>query len=668
MRKKRALDFAMVLTICGLLLVGSIAFASGEKETAKEKPVAATAAVPEGKYREAPMLEKLVQQGKLPPVGERLPENPLVVTPYERSGEYGGTWRQGMRTIADLGLVNRQATHHDGLIRWKLDMSGWKPNAAHKIDINKTATEYTFHLRKGMKWSDGAPFTADDVMFWAEDLVSNEEYGLKYAPSDRFKAGGETFKAQKADGYTVKLTFVKGYGLFLLNMCTGEANGEPVRYPKHILQKYHPRYNTTNLDKLIAEAGVSSWPELMGIKGGYFNSHGSTADPRYDPEFPTIGPYKIKVGPQQTTTALLYERNPFYWKVDPEGNQLPYIDYQEYTLYNDQDAVALAGANGQLDFQWRHLNAPKYRPLIVDNQGKGDYRIIPTKFTYANETAIKLNLNHKDPVKREVFQNKKFRIGLSHAIDRQAIINTVFAGVGEPANISPLPDSGLYRESMAKQYIEYDVDLANKYLDEAGYSKRDSRGFRLGPDGKTIRIAFEVIADWVDQGELISNNWKAVGIDVHFTEIERSHHATQIFANEHDIVLWSGDGGTRGDLYLNPRIYFPTSPFESEHATRWALWNQNPNAPEAMVPPEDVKRQFKLYDDFKAASTAEEQKRLMTEILKITEEQFHVMGILFPPPTITIAKNNFRNVPESLILGWSYPSDSPVGVEQFFFD
>ncbi|MEX1328564.1 MAG: ABC transporter substrate-binding protein [Desulfobacterales bacterium] len=650
MTKKRMFVFApVVLVVCALLLPATTAFS-------------------EGKYKEAPMLTKLVEQGKLPPVAERLPENPLVVTPVERVGKYGGTWRSGMRTIADLGLVNREATHHDGLVRWKVDMSGWKPNLAHQIDINTDATEYTFHLRKGVKWSDGMPFTADDVMFWAEDLVGNKEYGLKYAPSDRFKAGGETFKAQKIDDYTVKLTFAKGYGLFLLNMCTGEANGEPIRYPKHVLKKYHPRYNKTNLDQLIAEAGVSSWPELMGIKGGYFNSHGSTADPRYDPEFPVILPYKIKVGPKQTTTALLYERNPYYWKVDTEGNQLPYIDYQEYTLYNDADAIALAAANGQIDFEWRHLFAPKYRPLIVENQKKGDYRIIPTKFTYANDVAIKLNLNHKDPVKREVFQNKKFRIGLSHAIDRMAIINTIYAGVGEPANISPLPDSGLYRESMAKQYTEYNVDLANKFLDEAGYSKRDSRGIRLGPDGKPIRIAFEVIGIYVDVGELVANNWKAVGIDVHFSEIERSHHATQIFANEHDIVLWSGDGGTRGDLYLNPRIYLPTSPFESEHATRWALWNQNPDAPEAMEPPADVKKQFELYDQFKAAATEKEQVRLMTEILKISEEQFHVMGILFPPLTITIAKNNFRNVPETLINSWAYPSDSPVGVEQFFFD
>ena len=157
-----------------------------------------------------------------------------------------------------------------------------------------------------------------------------------------------------------------------------------------------------------------------------------------------------------------------------------------------------------------------------------------------------------------------------------------------------------------------------------------------------------MIAGFVDPGELIANNWRAVGIDAQFSEIERSLHMTQIFANEHDVVLWSGDGGTRGDLFLNPRIYLPTSPFESEHATRWALWYDNPDAPEAMVPPESVQRQYQLYDDFNAASTQEEQERLMREILAITADDFHVIGIMFPIPTITIAKNNFRNLPERL--------------------
>ena len=619
-------------------------------------------------YNEAPMLAKLVEQGKLPPVEQRLPDNPLVVTPHERIGKYGGTWRQGMRTIADWGLVNRQSTHHDGLVRWKLDMSGWKPNLAHKVDVNSDASEFTFHLRKGLKWSDGVPFTADDITFWVNDLVANKEYGMKYAPSDRFMAGGETFKATKIDAYTVKISFVRPKGLFLLNLSIGEAGQEPMRYPFHILKKYHPKYNKTNLDQLIAEAGVGTWPELMGIKGGFYNSHGLTADPRYHKWFPVVGPYKIIQDPDDSTTELIYERNPYYWKVDTEGNQLPYLDNQQYTIFNDQEAIALAAANGQIDFEWRHIcTNPKFRPLLVDNQKKGDYRLIPTDYTYANEVAIKLNLNHKDLVKREVFQNKKFRIGLSHAIDRQAIIDSVFAGVGEPANMSPLRNSGMYRKSMANQYVDYNVDLANKFLDEAGYSKRDSNGIRLGPDGKPIRIAVDTIAGILsDSGELVANDWRAVGIGAQFNEIERSFHTKRIFENGHDVVFWSGDGGTRGDLYLNPRVFVPTSPFESEHATRWALWNQNPNAPGAQVPPPKVQKMYTLLDDFNAANTQEGQEGLMNQILDLVEDTFHVIGIMFPNPTCTLAKNNFRNVPERLILGWSYPSDSPVGVEQFF--
>ena len=389
-------------------------------------------------YQEAPMLAARVASGDLPPVEERLPDDPLVITPVERIGKYGGTWRQGMRTIADLGLVNRQATHHDGLVRWKIDMTGWVLNAANRIEVNSDATEYTFYLRPGMKWSDGAPFTADDVLFWAEDLVANEEYGLKYAPSKRFMAGGQPFSAEKIDDTTVRINFSQAQ--------------RPV--PAALVHRRGQR-RAGPLPQALPGAVPSPVQHLQpgrpGRRGGGHELAGTDGHQGrilqlarlHPPTRATIrrsrssAPTSSPSARSRPPTALLYERNPYYWKVDTAGNQLPYIDFQEYTLYEDQDAVALAAANGQIDMEWRHLNAPKFRPLIVDNRDKGDYRIIPTDFTYANEIAIKLNLTHPDPVKREVFQNKNFRIGLSHAIDRQAIIDTVYSGVGEVANISP---------------------------------------------------------------------------------------------------------------------------------------------------------------------------------------------------------------------------------------
>ena len=615
---------------------------------------------------EAPMLAELVSQGKLPSLEERLPEEPKVVTPADSVGKYGGTLRFGMRGSADFGLVNRSRPNYEGLFRWKPDMSDWEPNVAHRIDINEDASEYTFHLRKGMKWSDGHPFTADDILFWAEDLLNNPDYAKKYPAWQYYKAQGKVLTAEKIDDYTVVLKFAGPNALFPMVMCHFVASAEPTRYPKHYLRQFHPKYNQANLEELMAAENVSTWPELMGIKGGFTNSQGVAADPRHHPELPHLFPWSVV---EHTATGLRYERNPYYWKVDPEGNQLPYIDYQHYRIFDDEQALVLAAANGEIDFQERHLSKVKHRPVLAENRERGNYHFIPAKSIQANAAVIMLNLTHKDEVLREIFQNKKFRIGLSHAIDRQAIIDSVWVGVGEPSQVVPHRDSGFYSETMATQYLEHDVDLANRFLDEAGYAERDAGGWRLGPDGKPIRFVFEAIEfrDLGDVAELVTQHWRKVGIDVRYSLIERALHTKKIRANEFDLVIWVGPGGAAGDIYLDPRRYFPSDVFQAEHGTRWALWNDDPNADTAMEPPEDVKEQFRLWDQLKGTIDVGERTDLLKRVLKISEEQFHVMGIAPPSPKIVLSKNTLRNTPELMLLGWSYPHPAPTNLEQYYY-
>ena len=196
---------------------------------------------------------------------------------------------------------------------------------------------------------------------------------------------------------------------------------------------------------------------------------------------------------------------------------------------------------------------------------------------HPNDAVIMLNLTHPDPVKREIFQNKDFRIGLSYAIDREEIIDMVYVGQGEPHQVGPRPESDLYNERLSKQYTEYDVDLANEYLDKAGYSARDREGYRLGPDGERIRITFEIDSArlaFVDIAELLRGYWKDVGIEVQVRTMDRSLWEVRVRTNaEHDATIHKFGGGTGSVVYLDPRYYFP---FDNNafYARAWQIYRE----------------------------------------------------------------------------------------------
>ncbi len=618
---------------------------------------AATAARPEV-FKEAPQLAEMVRAGKLPKVEERLPKNPMVLQPVERVGTYGGDWNTLLAGPADDSWLIR-TIGYEFLLRWKPDTTQFSPNevipnVAESFEANQDGTEFTFKLREGTKWSDGKPFTADDIMFWYEDVLMNEEL-TPSLPLWLNPGGDNSLVVEKVGDYSVVFRFTKPNGLFLQWLATTRGS-DPTNHPRHYLQQFHTKYNK-NADQQAKQANLEGWSELFEQK----------AEWRENAERPTLHGWKLTAGIGEATQQLIAERNAYYWKVDTEGNQLPYLDRVAYSVVEDREVMVLKALNGEVDLQSRHINALRNKPVFFDNREKGNYRLFGTTPDDLNTTVLTLNLTHQNPTKRQVFQNRDFRIGLSHAINRQEIIDVVHVSQGEPFQAAPRPESQFYNEELAKQYTEYSVQKANEHLDKV-LPKKDADGFRLGPDGKRFTFQVETHEGFfyptVDTLELVQRHWRAVGIDMRVKAESRELWEERTEGNLHDASVGWSDGGLA--VLLDPRSYFPFS-VESKFAVAWAVWFEDgPDADGAMEPPPPAKKQMELYRQVQATADPQKQVQLMNQILDITREQFWGMGISLPIEGYGIVKNSFHNVPDKFVAAQRYPDPAPTNPAQYF--
>lgn len=613
-------------------------------------------------FQEAPMLAEQVAAGNLPSVEERLPTTPLVVPVVERIGDYGGTWNTGLLGGGDFGWFQRTIAY-DNLVRWDPEWGGVLPNIAESFEVNANATEFTFKLREGMKWSDGMPFTADDIMFWYEDIQLNEEI-----TPDR---GSNPPTVVKLGDYEVMFMFEEPKGTFLQE--TASVGCPHTCYPAHYLKQFHADYaDEADLQAAIEEAGAADWVSLIRLKGVDRNSHLGDAD------IPTLYPWKLQNSYGDGSTRVIAERNPYYFKVDAEGNQLPYIDRVDFELFDSPEVFLLKVLSGEIDFQDRHIATDINKPVIFDNQESGDYRLFETRKAEMNHSMLALNLNVQDPVKREVFNDINFRIGLSHAIDRQEVIDVVFVGQGEPWQGAPLRGTPFFNETLAKQYTEYDPDLANEYLDIV-MPDRDGDGFRIGPDGNRFTFVMEItegLTAWApDVMELVQGYWNAVGVDVEIKNQDRSLLFDRFPLGVHDAMLWQGDGGNN-DALLRGFWYLPITARNeggvAHWAANWGTWAQGVStAPDGSVqpeePPQAIQDQVTLYRELLAEGDLDRQIELYKDILDIAQENFWVMGIGTYGPGYGVAKNNMRNIPETMPHAWLFPSPGPTNPEQYFF-
>ncbi|WP_137153003.1 ABC transporter substrate-binding protein [Devosia sp. FKR38] len=606
---------------------------------------------------QAPALEEMVASGALPPLEERLPANPLVVA-ADSIGSYGGTWRMGMNGGGDNGLIVKTVAY-EGLVRYDHEWKGVLPNLAESWEVNADATEYSFKLREGVKWSDGTPFTTEDIAF-AVQMYQDPDY----AAGSWIDNKNNPVTLEVIDAYNFKFIFGKPNGMFMEQQASTDGIHITSLQKKYCSQ-FHPAYNENAAAEAEAK-GFSSWALYLQDRCAW-----GWETIRYaNPELPTIYGWVIDQPLTANASRVTWKRNPYYWKVDAEGNQLPYIDSLDMRVsQGGVEELTLAALNGEIDFQERHIATNVNKPLFFDGQEAGGYHLGEVIPSASNTLVLQLNLNHLDPVKRALYQSKDFRIGISEAIDRAEIIDVVFTGQGEPFQVAPRPESQFYDEELAKQYTEFNPEGAAERFAAAGLTEKNGDGIYLMSDGNPAKITVDVISalrpEWIDMLEIMQLQLAAAGVEIELNNIDRTLFYEKRPAGEFDAQVWAGDGGI--EALQEPRYYFPFSD-ESVWAYRWAQWF-NGTRPEIAEEPLDwAKKQMDLYNQVRASGDPEERARLFREVLAITKEEFPVIGVSLMPNSYSIIRNNLKNAPETMFNAWLFPTPAPMDPVTWYFE
>jgi peptide/nickel transport system substrate-binding protein len=621
-------------------------------------------------FKEAPELAALVQQGRLPPVAQRLPQEPLVLKPVNEAGRYGGTWRRGFVGPGD-GENGNRINASDKLLFWDYTGNRIIPCIAKNVEMTADGKTTRVHLRRGMKWSDGQPFTADDFVFWFEDIYGNRNI-VPTGVADMAPAG-QPGRIVKIDEVTVEFQFDVPYFLFI-EMLAGDTligGGMSVGMyqnrsfgcyaPKHYLSQFLPKYSSEAQANQRARAeGFENWVRMLNAK----------KDWNLNPELPVIGPWRT-TRPINTPTWVM-ERNPFYYAVDTDGNQLPYINQIVMTLAEDLEVLNLRAMGGQYDMQERHIDIAKL-PVILENRERGQYNLHLDLAFNGSDTTIHFNQSYTaDAEIAKWLTNADFRRALSHAIDRSQLNETFWLGLGTPGSTAPA-------ESMPQnpgaewrnKWSTFDLALANRMLDQIGLTRKDSEGYRLRTDnGQRLRLQVQTVRaflPWPQQMEMVAQHWRRAGIFAEVREMERVLAFTRTQNNEHHIHVWT-NGGTEL-LYLFPRHAIPVDPTEAFMGPEFAKWYSSGGRLGTEPRDPNLRRIFELFRSA-AGQRDDERNNTAKEIWKILVDQQYSIGTVGQSPAlmgVRLASRRMGNIPSRACIAQHCRTPGSSRPETFYF-
>ncbi len=602
-------------------------------------------------FKEAPILAELVKAGKLPPVEQRLPDPAelMVVKPLREIGRYGGRWRRGFTGPADVENGNRICST-DKILMWDYTGNTVVPSLVRDWRQSDDGETTVLFLRKGLKWSDGHPFTADDFLFWYEDIYQHKD--LVPTPIPELMINGKPGRMVKRDDYTVVFEFPEPYFLFV-EILAGDTligGGQATMMarssfmggyaPAHYLKQFLPKYSSEDeVTRKAKAAGFDSWVRYLRNRTNW----------SLNAELPVLTPWRT-VTPINTPTWNL-DRNPYYWAVDTAGNQLPYIDRISMGLAENLEVLNLRAIAGEYDLQERHTSLAKL-PVFLENQKKGNYSVhLDTRLCGADVALLINTAFDADPEVTKWLLSRDFRRALSLGIDRDQINESFFLGLGVPGSTVP---TEMVAQNPGKEYRKkwsvLDVKQANALLDKAGLAQKDQEGFRLRTDGKgRLRLGLMTAGEsqftYTQLAEMIKQHWRKIGIEAEVREYERSLAFTKTANNEHHIFVWTVGGSE--NLYLYPRYILPVDPAECHSGLPFARWYAS-NGTQGRKPP--LPEMIRAMELLRSAAGKREKERveIAREIWKIVVEECWVIGMVGQSPAllgVRIVKNTMGNVP-----------------------
>ena len=606
---------------------------------------------------ETPVLVERVVSGNLPSIAERVPAEPLVVDLAARKrapGLPGGTLRMFVTRSKDVRYMS--AYGYARLVGYGADYK-LAPDLLREVTVSADGRSVTLHLRRGHKWSDGHPFTTEDFRYWWEDVALNPDLTPGGPPVEMLAVGRKP-EVEVIDEVTIKYTWILPNPLFLPAL----ARARPVYIyrPAHYMKQFHAGYaDADELAKKVAEAKAKKWSRLHNRRDNLY---------KFDnPDLPVLQPW-FNTSPKNGQRYVL-ERNPFYHRIDTNGRQLPYLDRVELEIA----AGGLIPAKvtlGEATLQVRSLGFAD-APVLKKGEDKGGYVTHLWRSGAASEVALYPNLTYGDPLWKSLFHEVRFRRALSLAISRKAINKVLYFGLAEERAVAALEESPFFDAENANAWARFDLDEANRLLDELGLVERNSAGVRLLSDGRPMEIIIETAGERrevADTLELVAATWAQVGIRLLVRPLDRDILRNRAYSGRSMMVAWYG---WNNGVPTEDAAPFELAPVDQANYSwpRWGQFHQTKGSAGEEVDLAEAERLERLYNQWTLAASAEKRAAIWREMLAIHADQVFCIGTVSRAPIPLAADAALRNVPRDGLYAWDPGAHLGIHrMDQFFFE